>query len=140
MKIDTTSGDLAICGAVIPASLTLSEALVSAMFQRRTKVLENGPFVSYKVESICGNCKYISTLYFLSGALESISVNVADPDSAKGWENWSQAEEQKKLQFLVDQLIRQGIINGQHFPWGNVNASYDQRAGESSITIRYLRP
>lgn len=87
MKIDTTSGDLTICGAVNPASLTLNEALVTATFQRRTKVLENGSFVSYKVESICGNCKYISTVCFQCGALESISVNVADLDSAKGWEN-----------------------------------------------------
>jgi hypothetical protein len=140
MNIDTTNGTLTVCQSVIPSTLTLQEFLASAMYQPHTKVLENGPFVTYKIESICDNYKYISTLYFQSGLLDSISLYVSDSSPATGWGSWSEAEEQKRLQSLVDLLTQQGIANGQRFAWGIVSASYDQRSGDSSITIRHTRP
>ncbi|WP_214878052.1 hypothetical protein [Paraburkholderia strydomiana] len=140
MNIDTTNGTLTVCQTVIPSTLTLQEFLASAMCQPHTKVLENGPFVTYKMESICDNHKYISTLYFQSGLLDSISLYVSDSSPATGWGSWSEAEEQKRLQSLVDLLTQQGIANGQRFAWGIVSASYDQRSGDSSITIRHTRP
>ena len=140
MSIDTTNGTLTVCQSVIPSTLTLQEFLASAMYQPHTKVLENGPFVTYKIESICDNYKYISTLYFQSGLLDSISLYVSDSSPSTGWGSWSEAEEQTRLQSLVDLLTQQGIANGQRFAWGIVSASYDQRSGDSSITIRHTRP
>lgn len=140
MNIDKTNGTLTVCQSVIPSTLTLQEFLASAMYQPHTKVLENGPFVTYKIESICDNYKYISTLYFQSGLLDSISLYVSDSSPSTGWGSWSEAEEQTRLQSLVDLLTQQGIANGQRFAWGIVSASYDQRSGDSSITIRHTRP
>ena len=140
MSIDTTNGTLTVGQSVIPSTLTLQEFLAAAMYQPHTKVLENGPFVTYKIESICDNYKYISTLYFQSGLLDSISLYVSDSSPATGWGSWSEAEEQTRLQSLVDLLTQQGIANGQRFAWGIVSASYDQRSGDSSITIRHTRP
>ena len=140
MNIDKTNGTLTVCQSVIPSTLTLQEFLASAMYQPHTKVLENGPFVTYQIESICDNYKYISTLYFQSGLLDSISLYVSDSSPSTGWGSWSEAEEQTRLQSLVDLLTQQGIANGQRFAWGIVSASYDQRSGDSSITIRHTRP
>ena len=140
MNIDKTNGTLTVCQSVIPSTLTLQEFLASAMYQPHTKVLEIGPFVTYKIESICDNYKYISTLYFQSGLLDSISLYVSDSSPSTGWGSWSEAEEQTRLQSLVDLLTQQGIANGQRFAWGIVSASYDQRSGDSSITIRHTRP
>ena len=140
MNIDTTNGTLTVNQIVIPATLTLQEFLPGAMYQPHTKVLENGPFVTYKTGSICDDHKYTFVLYFQSGLLDSISLCVSDSSPATGCGSWSEAEEQKWLQSLVDLLTQQGIANGQRFAWGIVSASYDQRSGDSSITIRYARP
>ena len=140
MNIDTTNGTLTVNQTVIPATLTLQEFLAVAMYQPYTKVLENGPFATYRIESISNDHKYISALYFQSGVLDSISLYVSDSSPATGWGSWSKADEQKRLQSLVDLLTQQGIANGQRFAWGIVSASYDQRSGDSSITIRYARP
>ena len=140
MSIDTTNGTLTVGQSVIPSTLTLQEFLAAAMYQPHTKVLENDPFAMYKIESTSDDHKYISALYFQSGLLDSISLYVSDSSPATGWGSWSEAEEQKRLQSLLDLLTQQGIANGQRFAWGIVSASYDQRSGDSSITIGYARP
>ena len=139
MKIDIATGSLTICETTVPASLTLIDFLSSAAYQNHMKVSENGPFATYKIESICCGKRFISSLYFKDGVLSWTSVYVSDSAATSNWASWSAVAEQQKLQSFVDSLADQGISNGQRFSWGTVEATYDQRSGASSVTVRYLQ-
>jgi hypothetical protein len=138
MKIDTTTGDVAICGATIPANLTLVNFLANPVYRGSIKVSENLPFITYKFDVTCAGRKYVPSLYFKAGSLTWTTIYVSDSRDNSSWNDWSEADEKKNLQDLVDMLAAQGISNGQRFTWGMVEATYDPRAGASSITVRYL--
>lgn len=137
MKIDTATGDVTICQTMFPADLTLVDFLANPAYPNRSKILENPPFASYKVEAACAGKRYVSSFYFKAGVLEWVTIYISELQGSGSWNDWSEAVEQQKLQALVAVLTGLGIANGQRFAWGTVEAVYDPRAGVSSITVRY---
>lgn len=138
MKIDHATGSLTICDATVPRDLVLVDFLANPGFPNRRKVVENPPFVTYKFESVCGGCRYLPSLYFRAGTLAWVSVYVSEQSASQDWADWRESAERQTLKTLVDILADQGIANGQRFNWGTVEATYDPRAGASTITVRYL--
>jgi hypothetical protein len=137
MKIDAATGSFTICQTVFPADLTLTAFRASPAYQGRSKILESPTFVTYKLDVTCAGKSYLLTLYFKSDALAWVTIYISDPRGSSSWDDWSEAAEQQKLQSLVSMLAAQGIASGQKFAWGTVEATYDPRAGASSITVRY---
>jgi hypothetical protein len=138
MKIDAVTGDIEICGMVVPADLILMNLLANIKYRECIKISENSPFATYKFDVTCAGRKYVCSLYFKAGSLTRMTIYVSESRDSSSWSDWSEADEQKKLQHLVDMLVAQGISNRQRFAWGMIEATYDPRAGASSITVQYL--
>lgn len=138
MKINIATGDLTICQTALPADLTLVDFLANPAYQGSSKIIENPPYATYKLDANCAGKRYVCSLYFKAGFLEWTTIYISDCQDSTSWNDWSETAEQQKLQSLVGVLAAQGIANGQRFAWGSVEAIYDPRAGTSSITVRYL--
>ncbi|WDD92273.1 hypothetical protein Bsp3421_002270 [Burkholderia sp. FERM BP-3421] len=137
MKIDISTGNLTICGTKIPANLKLADFFSRPEYRASKKISENLPFATYKFDSKCENMNYISSLYFKGEVLIWVTIYISDARGNSGWGGWSDVDEKQKLQHLIGMLAAQGISNGQQFSWGIVEATYDPRAGASSVTVRY---
>lgn len=137
MKINTVTGDVSVCGTIIPPSLTLGAALQDAAFKTANRIDQPGGYTRLAVERQCDDSKYIIWMFFVEDRLSWVSIYVDDRHQGGDWSAWSEGEERKMLAGLVRILAQQGISNGQRYSWGEVSASYDQRAGAASITMRY---
>jgi hypothetical protein len=137
MKINTVTGDVDVCGMFIPQTLTLDAALHNAAFKTANRSDQPGGYTRLALERQCNDSKYIVWMFFVVDRLSWISIYVDDHPQRGGWSDWSEVDERKLLAGLVRSLTQQGISNGQHYSWGEVSASYDQRAGAASITVRY---
>ena len=81
---------------------------------------------------------FIITLCFLNDRLKSLNLVVSDKrfDLNGDWNSWDEPDEKRKLTEFQKWVKRQLGREGQ-FSWGQVNASYDQRGGSSSILVIY---
>ena len=137
MKINTVTGDVNVCGTIIPSTLTLGAALHDAAFKTANRTDQSNGYTRLAMERECDDSKYIVWMFFLVDRLCRISIYLDNHPLRNSWSDWSEVEERRMLAELVQILTQQGISNGQHYSWGEVSASYDQRAGSASITVRY---
>ncbi|MEQ5840509.1 hypothetical protein N0A02_13845 [Paraburkholderia acidicola] len=137
MKINTVTGDVSVCGTVVLSNLTLAAALQDAVFKTANRIDRPGGYTRLAVERQCNDSKYIVWMFFVVNRLSWISIYVDDRHRRGDWSDWSEVEERRMLAGLVQILEQQGISNGQRYSWGDVLASYDQRAGVANITVRY---
>jgi len=59
-----------------------------------------------------------------------------DTNESANWEAWNRVAERKKLE-LYQSWLKSELGAKREFNWGTVTASFDERAGFSSVLIKY---
>ena len=151
-KIDLKTGNLVFPDFTITRSMTMQQL----------KVLDTRCFKISFEHDIYQRCKVaivehsadriLISASLKAGVIQSISMFVLyneyttgqgegwdrwvgeDPDP---WSRWSEAEERKGLEKLLQILTQQGVRNDQVFPWGTVHGSYDPRSACAALGVFY---
>jgi len=68
-----------------------------------------------------------------------IDLACNDPAYGTSWADFSMESEMKR-KAAHDRWLAPSVGKRRDFPWGTIASEYDDRAGGSSITIRYTQP
>jgi hypothetical protein len=79
---------------------------------------------------------FVVVLYFHGERLAMIDLACNEPAYGKSWADFSMENEMKR-KHAHDQWLVPSVGKQRDFPWGTITSEYDDRAGGSSIIIRY---
>ncbi len=119
--------------------LSTLDEVVGYFGQDRVKVTDhnNGGHSVTVINVNIGDYWFVFTFGFVDGLLRGIEIRLDNKEFIGGWENWSEAEELRRLKLCELWLYQQTGMVKSLFPWGRVNAYYDSRGGFSYIALRY---
>jgi hypothetical protein len=123
----------------VTSALTRQQFLASELAAGAGVFVDNEPWVSYRVPSVTlGGGEFIAVLFFKAQDLTGVDLFHPFPDEPGGWENWSEERELGRRAFHDEWLASIGVEGLPHkYSWGWVRSFFDERAGSSSIAIRY---
>lgn len=137
--IDKFNGHLLILNDFEVTPKTTPDNLILHFGKEKLKIrdIQNG-WKHYIISNIKKDLFYFwLTFYFENDILSILSFTIDDKlKPATAWDNWNEKKERQKRIFFDNWLTKQ-LGKKREFSWGTVGAFYDNKAGFSSIVLRY---
>jgi hypothetical protein len=121
-------------------SLTRERFLKSSLAKGAKVRVKNEPYCSWSlVPTKWEDDKWWHTTVFFKGKkLYQVNLAVSDNERGSQWKDWSEQLELRKKDYymaLIDRLL--GFSAHHSFPWGSIEAVYEEKTGSSHIIIKY---
>ncbi len=103
-----------------------------------TILVRNEPYCSWRLKPVQGQDGKWWTMvaYFEDEKLSRVLLTFSDRETDQGWENWSEEVELGKKE-LYSTVLTKWLGDDRQFSWGEVDTTYDEKSGSSSIMIHY---
>ena len=137
--IDKASGEIRFNSLHITPAVTRSEFLGCLAEADVSSLVDNPPYRSYSTRvSDAKGAAFSLAAYFMDEELTMLTISVIEDRFGSSWDDWSKEKEFERQETHSRWLETEcGMAPGEEFPWGTVASSYDDKAGFSSIVVRY---
>jgi len=134
MKIITSDGSVEFAHGRVTSATDKSSFLASSLGREAMVVVENGPYVTYRVNPEPG---VGATLLFNEDRLENVAWAFVMPNETEN--DWSEEFEMQRKTRHEDWLLKELGKPPYRFEWGEVASEYDAKGVSSAIMIVYDR-
>jgi len=134
MKIVASDGSVEFALGNVTRATDRSSFLASSLGRAASVIVENGPFVTYRVAPEPG---VGATLLFRNDRLENIAWAFAMPDETA--DDWSEILELQRKKRHEDWLLKELGEPPYRFNWGEIVSEYDAKGVSSAIILVYDR-
>jgi hypothetical protein len=123
---------------LIGPALTRMEFLAGTLSENAADWMVNEPWHSWKLagQYVSSSTPFVVLLFFQAEHLKMVDLLHDDPAFGRSWNDHSRAKELAR-QASHNQWLSKCLGTRRDFAWGSVWSRYDERAGDSSISIRY---
>jgi hypothetical protein len=134
MHIHASDGSIEFALGRVTSATDKPSFLGSSLGRGAVVVVENGPFVTYRVVPEPG---VGATLLFKGERLENVAWAFKLPDETK--DDWSEESEMQRKK-LHEEWLRKELGEPPHrYRWGEVASEYDAKGVSSAIMVVYDR-
>jgi hypothetical protein len=106
-------------------------------YAQASDLVTNESSRSWSVAScVSGEMRFSVSVYVRDDRLAMVRLTNIDPKFGTSWSEWSQQQEAAR-QAAHDAWLDRHLGPRRDFAWGTVSSVYDQKAGESTIVIKY---
>ncbi len=134
MHILASDGSVEFALGIVTKATDKSSFLASSLGRGAMVVVENGPFVTYRVAPEPG---VGATLLFNGERLENIAWAFSMPGETE--DEWSEESEMKRKKLHEEWLLKELGRPPYQFKWGEVASEYDAKGVSSAIMVVYDR-
>lgn len=134
MHILASDGSVEFALGNVTSATDKRSFLASSLGRGAIVVVENGPFVTYRVAPEPG---VGATLLFKDDRLENVAWAFALPDETK--DDWSVESEMRRKKHHEEWLQKELGMPPYRFKWGEVASEYDAKGVSSAIMLVYDR-
>jgi hypothetical protein len=134
VKIHVADGSIEFALGSVSRETDKSSFLASTLGQAAQAIVENGPYVTYRIDPEPG---IGATLLFKDDRLENVAWALKQPDETDS--GWSEDSEMR-LKALHDAWLIGSLGEPPYrYPWGRIVSEYDAKAVSSAIIVVYER-
>lgn len=134
MHIHTSDGSVEFALGIVTSATDKPSFLASSLGRGAVVVVENGPFMTYRVAPEPG---VGATLLFKGERLENIAWAFSLPNETE--DDWSEDSEMRRKKHHEEWLLKELGEPPYRYRWGEVASEYDAKGVSSAIMVVYDR-
>lgn len=134
MRIDTKDGTVEFANGRVSAAMCRSEFLQSPLGRSAELVVENAPYVTYRIHPETG---VGATLQFRDEKLLNLGWAIIMPGETDA--DWSVDSEMRRKHLHEEWLLKELGNPPYRFSWGRVVSDFDAKGVSSAIIAAYAR-